>query len=128
MTQSGTVEDREVLLQVVRGQRPWTDLRKIGIDISVKGNRCTFHSPRPIAATADVHDLAKGFIAHRNNALALREWAFVVEAADMDLDVENHPAGETVLHALWDASFGNPISDEAQRTIEQLASENGSRA
>jgi len=125
---SGREDDREMIRQVVRGERPWTDLRAIGMNIQLEGNRCAIENPRQISTTADVHDLAKGFLAYLHDARALREWAFLIEAIDVDLDVENHPAGETLLNALWDASFGNPLHADVVRTVEQLAHENGSKA
>jgi hypothetical protein len=58
---------------------------------------------------------------------ALREWAFVMEAIDVDLtEVESHPAGDLVLGAIWDASFGNPINAETTQAIDQLARGTGS--
>lgn len=113
--------DQEVVRQVIRGERPWTDLRTIGIDVQLVGNRCTFENPRNIEVKADIHDLAKGFLAHLHDARQLREWAFVVEASDVELCVEEHPAGETVLNALWSASFGEPLSEDIRKTLEQLA-------
>jgi hypothetical protein len=115
----------DTILQVVRGERPWTDLRAIGIDIDVwlesTGYRSHFENPQQHEATANVHDLAQGFITHRHDPCALREWAFVMETVDVDLDAEQHPAGDRMLEALWDASFGNPIGAEVWQTIEELA-------
>jgi hypothetical protein len=116
---------QETILQVVRGERPWTDLRTLGIDIRLEGNRCDTKNPQHLSATADVHDIARGFMAYRQDPRALREWGFIMEALDVDLDVEQHPAGDLVLNALWDASFGNPIEADVWQTIEDLARTNG---
>jgi hypothetical protein len=123
---SETATDKEITRQVVRGERPWTDLRKLGIDIQVEGNRCLYDNPRHIHidAAADVHDLAGGFLAYHHDPRRLREWAFVLEASDVDLDVETHPAGEILLSALWRASFGEPLGEETERLIEQLVKGN----
>jgi hypothetical protein len=107
--------------QVIRGDRPWTDLRTIGMSIKLDGDSWTFENPPGISATIDVQDVARGFLTHLSNPIALREWAFVVEALDLDLDVENQPQAETLLNAVWDASFGNPVPADVIRTIEQLA-------
>ena len=64
-------------------------------------------------------------MAYRQDPRALREWGFIMEALDVDLDVEQHPAGDLVLNALWDASFGNPIEADVWQTIEDLARTNG---
>ena len=112
---------QETILQVVRGERPWTDLRALGIDIRLEGDRCQVENPQHLEAVAYVHDLARGLLAHRQDPRALREWAFVMEAVDVDLDVEHHSAGDLVRNALWDASFGNPIAADVWQTIEELA-------
>jgi hypothetical protein len=111
----------ELFRQVVRGERPWTDLRQLGITIRLEDNRCEVQNPAHLEPQVDVYDLAQGLLAHLQHPQALREWAFVMEAIDADFDAEDHPAGDTVLKALWDASFGNPISPEVRQTLEQLA-------
>jgi hypothetical protein len=118
---SNAEADKELVRQVVRGERPWTDLRTIGIDVQLAGNHCIFQNPRNIEVCADIHDLAKGFLAHLHDARQLREWAFVLEASDVELGWEDHPAGETLLNALWSASFGEPIGTDVIKTLEQLA-------
>ena len=115
--------DQAMILQVVRGERPWTDLRQLGISVQVEGTRYTYHNPRPIEATARVYDLARGFLAYRQDPQRLREWAFILEASDIDLDVAGHPAGEMLLDALWRASFGEPLGEAVFHTAEQLAAE-----
>jgi hypothetical protein len=115
-------EEKEVILRVVRGERPWTDLGKLGIDVRIEGDRCTIRNPRGIEATADIQDLASGLLAHQGDPRALRSWAFVVEAGSpfLDLDVEGDPAGEILLDALWKAGFGEPIPKQAVQTAERL--------
>ncbi len=46
-----------------------------------------------------------------------------IQAADVDLDVEDCPFGDLVLEALWDASFLNPLKPETVKTMEELARE-----
>jgi hypothetical protein len=121
MTSNGP-KDSETVLQVVRGERPWTDLRTVGMEVELEGNRCVVRNPRDVEVTANVHDLAKGFRAYLHDPRKLKEWAFVVEAADVDLEVEGHPAGDTLLNALWRASFGEPLGEDVVKVIEQLAS------
>jgi hypothetical protein len=122
---SGDEKASEVFRQVVRGERPWTDLRGIGMIVELEGNRCQVENPQHVPASVDVYDLAKGLVAHLPDAQALREWAFVMEAIYADFNAEDHPVGDTVLTALWDASFGNPISPEVRATLEQVARTNG---
>jgi hypothetical protein len=111
-----------MIRQVVRGERPWADLGAIGIKIDFNGDRCTIENERGVVATADVHDLAEGLLAHVSEDHDLRKWAYLMEASSpfLDLDVEDHPAGEVLLNALWDASFGQPIPADAIIAAERL--------
>jgi hypothetical protein len=114
--------DQDLIRQVVRGERPWQDLRQLGIIVQLHGERATIDNPRHVSATAAAHDLAHGFLAYRGDADALREWAFVVEGGSsfLDLDVEAHPDGEALLDGLWKACFGEPVPDETIRVAEHV--------
>jgi len=118
----------KMILQVVRGERPWSDLSALGITMRLEGNRCAVQNPHGHDASADVHDLAKGLLAHLSKPASLRESALFVNAADVDQAVEDHPASDTVLDALWDAGFGNPIRPDVVRVLEELARKQGSAA
>ena len=119
---STMTDDQETIRQMVRGEIPWTQLKAIGISIDLEGNRCKIENPRGIVAKADVHDLAKGLLAYLNNPVELRQWAYLLEASStfLDLDVEDHPAGEQMLRALWKASFGESISEDEKKMAQQL--------
>lgn len=119
---SGREEDKELIQQVVRGERPWTDLASIGIDVQFEGNRCLIANPRGIVATADVHDVAAGLLAHQHDPHELQEWAYILEASStfLDLDVEQHPSGDALLDAVWRASFGEPLPADIIQLAEQL--------
>src|SRR5947209_20332789 len=88
---AGAPTDHEVIRQVVRGERPWTDLRTAGIQIDLEagdgpiastmaGNRCTIRNPRRVTGAADLRDLAHGLLTLRHAPSKLRPWAFVLEA------------------------------------------------
>jgi hypothetical protein len=113
--------ERETLRQIVRGDKPLDDLQSLGMKIELSNEGRLLRASHAISATADVHDLAKGFLTYRDDPDKLKEWAFFVEAADLDLDVSNHPAGETLQNALWKASFGESLDPSVIRIIEQLA-------
>jgi len=113
--------EKETLRKIIRGERPLSDLRALSMDIEFGSDGHVLRVGHHISASADVHDLAKGFQTYRHDPEKLRDWAFFVEAADVELDVSSHPAGETLLNALWGASFGEPLSPDAVRAIEQLA-------
>src|SRR5207248_5806034 len=120
---SPRTDDQETIRQMVRGEIPWTQLRAIGISIDLEGNRCKIENPRGTVAKADIHDLAKGLLSYLHNPAGLRQWAYLLEASSafLDLDVESHPSGDQMLQVLWKASFGESISEEEKKLVEQLA-------
>ena len=109
--------------QVVRGERPWGDLVPLGMDAGPNDTACHFLGSFPGDTRVTVHDLARGFLTYLGDAAKLRLWAFLMEALPADLDVENHPAGETVLGALWSASFGEPLSAEQLDVLKAIDDE-----
>jgi hypothetical protein len=114
-------DPRAVILQFVRGERPWTDLATAGISVRWDGDRCEIENPRGVVAVAGVPDVARGLLALAGDPGRLRTWAFLVQAGSsfLDLDVDDHPTGEALLGAVWGASFGDPIDAEALRLAEQ---------
>jgi hypothetical protein len=117
MTPTATVE--QIVREVVRGERPWTDLRSLGMDVRPEKGKAD--NLRPVDVKIGIHDLARGFMAHSHDPAALRAWAFVMEALDADFDaVTAHPAGEHMWDAIWSASFGNPLEEAQLRLIEEI--------
>jgi hypothetical protein len=117
---SATVE--EVIRQVIRGERPWTDLRSLGMDLRPETGEARDLPPTDVKV--DIHDLASGFVAQWHDPAALRAWAFTLQAVDADFEpVEGHPSGEAVLDALWKASFGEPLEAGQVEVITKLAAE-----
>ncbi len=118
-----TEHDQEVVREIVRGERPWTDLREVGIEIKIEDDVCTLENPRNMLVSAEVADLARGLLQGLPDPEQLRLWAFMLEAEDfLDWgDGERHPAWETLWDAVWKASFGEPISREAIQTAKELA-------
>jgi hypothetical protein len=123
--------EKALLRQVIRGERAWPDLAQIGITMQLEdpgivadqlASCCSVKNARNISFTADIHDLARGLVANRDNPKSLREWAMFIQASDVDLQVEDHPEGDVVLDAIWDAAFLNPIKPEAMKILERLAS------
>ncbi len=119
---AGTETGQEVIRQVVRGEKPWTDLRNVGIDVRLDERRCAIENPGGLTARADVYDLAHGLLAYLPDPVALRTWAFILEAESfVDWgDAERHPAWEPLWDALWCASFGDPVPEEAIKTAREL--------
>ncbi len=79
------------------------------------------HLP-PTDAAVTIHDLASGFVTCWHDAAALREWAFVTEAVPADSEpVEARPDGEVVLGALWNARFGQPLTEAEPEVTKSQA-------
>ena len=115
---ASTVED--AIRLVARGERPWTDLRAFGIELQPEAGRAEQLPPAEVQITA--HDLALGFLSCCKDPVALREWAFVMQAVNADFEpVESHPDGEIVLEALWKASFGDPLTEDQLEVMDRLA-------
>ncbi len=116
-----SADARTTVRQVVRGERPWTDLQALGIQIQFEGAKCRISNPAGIDITAEIHDLAHGLLKYIDHPQELKTWAFVLEAADfVDFDGDQHPAREKLLDALWNASFGNPIDADVIQTAREL--------
>ncbi len=72
-----------------------------------------------------VEDFATGLITNYAVGTSLREWASVLLATGM-IDVsslEDHPRGEMLLAAIWDAAREQAIADEALEVARQLSAE-----
>ncbi|HJT76319.1 MAG TPA: hypothetical protein VJ739_03880 [Gemmataceae bacterium] len=118
---SETKAPEELIRLVVRGERPWTELRSLGIELRPEEGYAA--EVPPLDLQVNVGDLAQGFRAHLQNPRALKEWAFVMEALPTDFEAEQHPSGEAVMNALWSASFGEPLSAEQIDLLKNLAGE-----
>jgi hypothetical protein len=120
----------EIILQVVRGERPLTDLQDLGISITIEQNtyttenpmRITIENPRGVEADASALDIARGILRYRRDPEELRTWAAIVlgDSNFLGFLLEDHPDEDPLLGALWDASFGEPLKDEAINTAERL--------
>ncbi len=117
------VSDSELILQVVRGERPWTDLQSLGITIQLLGMKSIVENPRRVEAVAGASDVARGLLRHRQHPTALREWAQVLMAGIpfLDLELGDNEVGDELLHALWDLVFGEPIPEATFELAERLA-------
>jgi hypothetical protein len=116
--------DTDLILQVVRGERHWSDLATIGIEVVFEGDAIMrVKSPRGIEAVARSSDIASGLLAYRSNSVASQDWARVVLAGIpfLELDLDEQPIGDILLDALSDARFGQEVSDQAYSVARQYA-------
>jgi hypothetical protein len=116
-----TEAPEELIRQVVRGERPWTDLRSLGMKLRPEDGYAA--DVPPLDLPVSIQDLARGFVTHLRAPQGLREWAFVMESLPTDFEAEKHPSGDAVMDALWSASFGDPLSDGQIELLENLAEE-----
>jgi hypothetical protein len=124
---TGTAVEQETIRQILRGERPLADLALVDMSLRIEGDRIQVENPRRLGATADIRDLARGFLTYLHDPPALRRWALFLQAADFELDLERQPAGDQVLSAMWEASFGNPITAETLATLRQIDPQSGGR-
>ena len=118
---SGVGSDK--LIRFVRGELPVESLADIGIRLNLENDSCRVDNPAGIVAQADAPDLAAGMLAHRDDPDKLREWAMFIQAADIELAADDHPHGEVVLDALWDAAFRTSLSPETIAILREIVRE-----
>lgn len=126
----------DLLRAIVRGEADWRLVDRIGVqvddtklDVRVGNTKVGVRVITPplvpeIKATAA--DLATGILNMRDRGREFRVWAAVVymsDFADFEAVIERHPDGDLLGNTLWDASFGNPISDETFEAIRAIARE-----
>lgn len=115
-----TAAESDMLSKVVRGESPLEALEAIGMKCHLEGNRCWVDNPRQITASADTRDLACGLLAYRADPILLRRWAMFIEAADIEISAEEHPFGDVVLNALWDAAFSKVLDADTIKTLQSI--------
>ena len=115
--------EAELILEVVRGERSWCALASLGIAVVMRDGTYEVTNPRRWRAVAGAADVAYGLVRHQGQPEALRRWASVLlsGATFLELALDDHLAGDLLLSALWDASFGDPLVGEVLHVVEQVA-------
>ncbi len=108
----------EIILEIVRGVRPPEDLRLAGIEVrqsKTEPGQTVYEiaNPHEVVAVASAVDVALGLLRYVDDRAALQQWASMLEAGSsfLDLNLEDHPLGESLLDALLRASFGEPLPE-----------------
>jgi hypothetical protein len=95
------------ILRVVRGERPWSDLRPLRITDGAEEGSWQVPTAFPADTQVAVGDLNRGLLAYLHDRPRLKEWAALMEALPYELvDAESHPEGQTVLDALGEKEIG----------------------
>src|SRR5437868_4421911 len=116
---------KDLTLAIVRGEVPLDALTKIGVDIDSENGFYKLKSGNfDITVTPSAYDVGLGILQYSSgNKNDIRKWAFflLAESGAIDLSVvESHPQGETLISALWDASFEGHIGDETIELARRL--------
>ncbi len=121
---SQEIEAAELILAFVRGERSWKVLEKAGVYIEFRPDGYEIDNPWKLTATASPRDVALGILVYYRSSEQLRRLAGIILAGSSFLDLsdefETTPEGDVLLNALWDATFGDEINQEAVRVAEGL--------
>ncbi len=124
MTTSGTAERQRVIRAFVRGDGSWRDLEPLGIRVTFSDDGCEVEGHAPITAPT-IGDIARGLLSLvRGPKSELQQWAAVLLAGSSFIDLsqlERQPQWDLLLSALWDASAGDPVPEQAIWVAETLA-------
>jgi hypothetical protein len=114
-----------LVLAIVRGEMPINAVTEIGVDISSEDGFYKLNSGNfdvTVAPTAS--DVSLGILRYSSeNKSDIRKWAFflLAESGAIDLSaIESHPQGETLIGALWDASFEGSFKSETKELAHDL--------
>jgi hypothetical protein len=113
-----------LILSFVRGKSSWQVLERAGIYIEHKNDGYEIDNPWQLVVTIFLRDMAQGLMVYRRSPDQLQRWAGIILAGSSFLDFseefETTPEGDILLNALWDAAFGDEISQEALSAMEGI--------
>lgn len=115
--------------EFLRGEASWEHLKDLGISVEIDGARIAVDSPPGVVVTARLEDVARGFLTLKGRFQDLRNWASLLLSGssflELDQRFETDPRGETLLEALWDATFGTRPGPNAEAAARELVSPGG---
>lgn len=114
MNQHGSTD---VVVGFVRGERPWTDLGRLAVEIRFDNGAVRVTGDLPSVVVPSASDFAMGFVADRGER-ERREWAAVVLGlGDIDLSaIEDGP----LVEGLWAIAGGEPLPSTVVDEIRRL--------
>lgn len=117
------INPAELIREVVRGERHWSDLRLIGVEIDQREGDWSITYAGDVCSTPDLSDVAMGFDRFRTSTEELQSWAHVLLGGSAFLDfsgMESTPSGEVLVEALWDAAESGVVSAAAAVVISRF--------
>jgi len=112
-------------LEIVRGDRPLSDVSRLGISVSVSPHFFELDErPGLDPVWPSIDDVATGFLVHVGNPPLLREWATVMVGAQcIDLSaLAGDPQGDVIAGGLWDVASGAHIGPSVLRAVAAVLS------
>src|SRR5258708_38513153 len=91
-------------LEIIRGDRPLSDVSRLGVTMSVTPLFFEFDAPRGVETVLpSIDDVASGFLAHLGDVEGVREWAAVLLRAQFIalIALRRAPDGEAITAAPW---------------------------
>jgi hypothetical protein len=114
---------RELVREIVRGERHWSHLPLVGVSVRTQGGAVEVQNHVNFVVVPEVMDLAHGFKAYRNRSEDCRIWASILLAGSGFLDLgalEGRPVGDLLLEGLWDAAESGTISPQLTALVNNL--------
>lgn len=121
-------EETDLIRGFVRGESDSDALSTLGASLALDEDVVRLDEPSDAPVyEATAADVAVGLLGNWAAGTALREWARVVLATGMvDLSsLEDHPRGEALLNALWDAAEGSGPSESQLDVARNVAAPDG---
>lgn len=115
--------ESQTLKDIVRGDRPWSELGDIGITVRVSGDTIEIRNPRQLAVAVDARDLATGILRFHHDPVKVREWASLIlaDAVSCDIKLKDVPDEQALMSVMWDLSFGKGLSPEGLSLAKRFA-------
>lgn len=123
MSEDSQSAESELVHQVVRGERPWSDLTRIGVEIRSDGHSYEVRYSGDMFVVPEIADLARGFRSYEGRTQDLRAWASILLAGSAFLDLgalESREAGDVLIEGLWDASEEGDVTDRTRKVIQRF--------
>jgi hypothetical protein len=113
-----------LIYQVVRGERPCTDLGQLGIKLEYVDGDWHIESPSLDEIKLHISDIAHGLVKYQSSPSDLKKWARLILSGSGFIDLsecESQTGWEVLLNALWDSMSTGEFSTNAKHLAQELA-------